>query len=129
MPRARLARRPVTYGDVLLSLAADTQGEQAHVPTPGANTTPLGDAGGLQFTSPLSGRYYAKPGPDQPPFVQVGDIIARGQTVALLEVMKTFNRIAYGGEDLPERVKIVGIGPGDGDDLDEGDAILDLEPA
>jgi acetyl-CoA carboxylase biotin carboxyl carrier protein len=59
----------------------------------------------------------------------VGDVVTRGQTVALLEVMKTFNRLTYGGDHLPERARVVAVHPRDEDDLDEDDAIFDLEPA
>jgi acetyl-CoA carboxylase biotin carboxyl carrier protein len=45
----------------------------------------------------------------------------------LLEVMKTFNRLTYGGDGLPSEAKIASIGPADGDDLNAGDIILELE--
>jgi acetyl-CoA carboxylase biotin carboxyl carrier protein len=49
--------------------------------------------------------------------------------VALLEVMKTFNRVQYGGSGLPERARVLRVVPSDGDDLAAGDAILELEDA
>ena len=52
-----------------------------------------------------------------------------GRTVALLEVMKTFNRIAYGGEGLPARAKVLAVVPTDESDVDEGDVLLLVEPA
>jgi acetyl-CoA carboxylase biotin carboxyl carrier protein len=85
--------------------------------------------GALLFRAPLSGRFYARPGPDQPPFVHAGDEIAEGQTVGLLEVMKTFNRLTYGGEGLPVRARVKAVLPDNEADLDQGDAILELEPA
>jgi len=63
------------------------------------------ESGALVFRTPSSGRYYGRPGPGREPFVKVGDVIAVGQAVALLEVMKTFNRLQYGGEGLPERAR------------------------
>jgi acetyl-CoA carboxylase biotin carboxyl carrier protein len=84
---------------------------------------------GLVFVSPLSGRYYARPAPDKPAFVSVGDVIGAGQTIALLEVMKTFNRITYGGPGLPERARVLAVVPKDEDDLDAGSPILQIEPA
>jgi acetyl-CoA carboxylase biotin carboxyl carrier protein len=86
-------------------------------------------AGALAFKAPSSGRFYARPSPDKPPFVTEGAVIEQGHTVAILEVMKTFNRIAYGGAGLPERAKVVRVVPADGDDLGRGDVILELEPA
>ena len=122
-----LARRPVEFGSVLLSL--DPNAVEGALRDTASIADATAGAGSLRLPSPLSGRYYAKPSPDKPPFVAVGDVLSVGQTVALLEVMKTFNRVTYGGDGLPERAKIVAIVPSDGDDVDEGDPLLDLEPA
>nr|WP_325183284.1 biotin/lipoyl-containing protein [uncultured Oscillibacter sp.] len=40
-------------------------------------------------TAPLVGTFYAAPAPEQPPFVKTGDRVAKGQTVCLIEAMKT----------------------------------------
>jgi acetyl-CoA carboxylase biotin carboxyl carrier protein len=58
----------------------------------------------------------------------VGDEIATGQTVALLEVMKTFNRLAYGGDGLPERARVKAVLVRDEADVEAGAPILELEP-
>ena len=41
--------------------------------------------------------------------------------------MKTFNRITYGGDGLPARARVVRILPADGDDLDGGQPLLEIE--
>ncbi len=43
--------------------------------------------------APLPGTFYRKPAPDQPPFKVEGDAIAAGDTVGLIEVMKTFTPV------------------------------------
>jgi acetyl-CoA carboxylase biotin carboxyl carrier protein len=43
-----------------------------------------------QIQSPLPGTFYRKPAPDQPSFVEDGGSIAVGDTIGLVEVMKTF---------------------------------------
>lgn len=122
----RLSRTPVQWADVMLVLdpEASPQGQAADAAAQAAGA----DEGGLAFVSPLSGRYYARPGPGKPTFVNVGDTIETGQTVALLEVMKTFNRVTYGGDGLPARAKVLATGPTDEDDVDEGDVLLRVEP-
>lgn len=45
------------------------------------------------ITSPIVGTFYAAEAPDVPPFVKVGDIIKKGQTVCILEAMKLMNEI------------------------------------
>lgn len=122
------ARRPVGYGDVLIVLDASADLGAAFAATAAAEEEGGAEAA-LVFRASTSGRFYDRPAPDKPPFVSVGDLVSRGQTVCLLEVMKTFNRVQYGGDDLPERARVVAIRPAGGDDLDAGDVILELEPA
>lgn len=44
-------------------------------------------------TSPMVGVAYLSPEPGAPPFVQLGAKVAVGQTLLLIEAMKTFNQI------------------------------------
>lgn len=118
------ARRPVEYGQLLLVLdpeaAAGVAAEDA------AAAAGPATAEGPVFRAPTSGRFYSRPGPDRPPFVQPGDEIAVGQTVCLLEVMKTFHRVTYGGKGLPERARVQAVVPAEEADLGAGDVILVL---
>ncbi len=43
--------------------------------------------------SPMVGTFYAASSPDAAPFVEVGDVIAEGQTVCVIEAMKLMNEI------------------------------------
>ncbi len=40
--------------------------------------------------SPLPGTFYQKPSPEEEPYKTAGDAVAAGDTVGLIEVMKTF---------------------------------------
>ena len=44
-------------------------------------------------TSPMVGTVYLAPEPDKPPFLRVGDAVAKGQTILIVEAMKTMNPI------------------------------------
>ncbi len=44
-------------------------------------------------TSPMVGTVYLQPEPGAAPFVQVGDRVAEGQTLCIVEAMKTMNQI------------------------------------
>lgn len=44
-------------------------------------------------TSPIIGTFYASPSPDKPPFVKVGDTVAAGDVVCIIESMKLMNEI------------------------------------
>lgn len=46
------------------------------------------------FNSPMVGTFYRSPGPDASAFVDVGDSVKPGQTLCIIEAMKTMNPIA-----------------------------------
>ena len=48
---------------------------------------------GDTIDSPMVGTYYAAPSPDSAPFIKVGDIVKKGQAVAVLEAMKIMNEL------------------------------------
>jgi oxaloacetate decarboxylase alpha subunit len=54
---------------------------------------PASAAGPIRVESPMVGVFYRAPEPGQPPFVEVGDVVAPGQTLCLLEAMKLFNEL------------------------------------
>ncbi|NGM66411.1 acetyl-CoA carboxylase biotin carboxyl carrier protein [Sphingobacterium sp. SGR-19] len=73
----------------------------APVATP-ANTTPVAPASGtpvaessnlITIKSPMIGTFYRAAGPDKPLFVNVGDEIAPGKVLCIVEAMKLFNEI------------------------------------
>ena len=47
----------------------------------------------VEVRAPMSGVFYRKPAPDQPSYVEVGDIVKKKQVLALLETMKVFQKI------------------------------------
>jgi acetyl-CoA carboxylase biotin carboxyl carrier protein len=46
-----------------------------------------------QILSPLPGTFYRRPAPDQPVYKTEGDAISVGDTIGLVEVMKSFNEV------------------------------------
>jgi acetyl-CoA carboxylase biotin carboxyl carrier protein len=116
------ARRPVSYGDVLMHVdAAAAIG--GGIAAPAREDDASRSALGLVFRAPTSGRFYGRPAPDKPPFVVAGADLATGTTICLLEVMKTFHRVTYVGE----RARVTNVLVADGDDVDAGAPLLALE--
>lgn len=115
------ARHAVDFDGVLYTVDPDA--------TIGSAEAPAGDAAqaaaqtGLVFAAPTSGRFYGRPSPDKPAFVEVGATIATGATICLLEVMKTFHRVTYTGD----RVKVTQVLVVEGADVNAGDPLLALE--
>ncbi len=54
---------------------------------------PANDSNLITVKSPMIGTFYRSSGPDKDPFVNVGDSIAVGDTVCIIEAMKLFNEI------------------------------------
>ena len=47
----------------------------------------------ITIKSPIIGTFYRKPAPDKPLFVEVGQSIAEGDVLCIIEAMKLFNEI------------------------------------
>ncbi len=47
----------------------------------------------ITIKSPIIGTFYRKPAPDKPLFVEVGQTIAEGDVLCVIEAMKLFNEI------------------------------------
>ncbi|MEM9917026.1 MAG: acetyl-CoA carboxylase biotin carboxyl carrier protein [Bacteroidota bacterium] len=47
----------------------------------------------VPIKSPIVGTFYRSSSPDKPPYVKVGDQVAVGQVVCIVEAMKLFNEI------------------------------------
>ncbi|MFH0993407.1 MAG: biotin/lipoyl-containing protein [bacterium] len=56
--------------------------------------------------SPLVGPYYSSATPAGEPFVQVGQIVRKGQTVCIIEAMKIMNEIAAPVAGVVERIDV-----------------------
>lgn len=67
----------------------------APAPRPAAATAPAVPAApaGTFLKAPLVGTFYTAPAPGEPPFVQVGDEVNKGQTVCVLEAMKMMSEV------------------------------------
>ena len=58
---------------------------------PTAAEAPAGNYKSLK--APMIGTFYRSNGPDTPAFVQVGDMVEKGQVICIIEAMKLFNEI------------------------------------
>jgi acetyl-CoA carboxylase biotin carboxyl carrier protein len=78
-----------TVAPVAQAAAAAPAAQAAAAPAPAAVDASHPGA----ITSPMVGVAYLSPEPGSPPFVAVGQQVSAGQTVMLIEAMKTFNQI------------------------------------
>ena len=123
-------RDPVEYGQVLLRLVPVEAKELVSGVASEARTTPHNlPEGCLAVTSPTHGMFYQRPRPDAPSYVAVGQLVEEGITLALVEVMKCFSAITYGGEGMPARAEIVEIRAEDASEVQAGQVLFVVKPA
>jgi len=62
-------------------------------PGAGAAAAEAAEKKGHLITSPFVGTFYRNPSPDQPPYVEVGTVVKKGQVLCIVEAMKLMNEI------------------------------------
>ena len=62
-------------------------------PAPAAEATETQAPAGQVVEAPLAGTFYRSPAPGEPPFVKVGDTVAVGDVLCIIESMKMMNRV------------------------------------
>ncbi len=73
-------------------------------------------------TSPMVGTVFRAPEPGAEPFINVGDRVRRGQTLLVIEAMKTFNEIAAPNDGTVSQILVENASP-----VEFGEVLLVLE--
>jgi len=89
--RIKVARNAVAAAPAVY--AAPPPQAQAAVAAPPAAGRSADEVDGEVVKSPMVGTVYLQPEPGAAPFVRVGDMVAEGQTLLIVEAMKTMNPI------------------------------------
>lgn len=76
----------------------------------------------VEVRAPMSGVFYRRSAPDQPPYVEVGDTVKKKQVLALLETMKVFQKVKC-----PVNGKILEIVPQSETPLKDDDLMFIIE--
>ncbi|MCS6798151.1 MAG: hypothetical protein NZ898_06440 [Myxococcota bacterium] len=127
-PRAS-ARVAVDFGAPVVEIAPSPESGAIDAHAVAGERAEPATAGALVVRAPMSGRFYLRPSPGQPPFAAPGAVVERGQPVGLLEVMKTFHRIPFDGVGWPDRARVRRWLVADGEDVAAGARLVELEPA
>ena len=113
---------PVEYGEALLRVAGSRSREAGAGPV-GPEASRAID-GALEIVSPTDGVFYRAAALGATPYVVVGERVITGRPVGLIEVMKTFNPIPFGGAGFPDEAEVVEILATDGQEVRAGQALL-----
>tara|TARA_B100000965_G_scaffold370602_1_gene358855 strand:+ start:435 stop:857 length:423 start_codon:yes stop_codon:yes gene_type:complete len=81
-----------------------------------------GEDEGIRIKSPIIGTAYLAPEPGGKKFIEVGDKIKKGQTVMIVEAMKTMNHVAATNDGVVKKVLV-----NDGQPVEFGQALVLLK--
>ena len=90
----------------------------AHKPS----LTSVKEESGTKITSPIIGTAYLSPEPGAKKFIEVGSRIKKGQTVIIVEAMKTMNHVPSTADGVIKKVLVQ-----DGQAVEFGQTLLILE--
>lgn len=114
--RVRVARQPGTAAPVMHYASPALP----HAAAPAGGESATVHAGAV--TSPMVGTVYLAPEPGATPFIAVGDAVETGQTLFIVEAMKTMNPIAA-----QRSGKVVRILVSDGQPVEFGEPLAIIE--
>ncbi|MBI1197129.1 MAG: acetyl-CoA carboxylase biotin carboxyl carrier protein [Phenylobacterium sp.] len=116
-----LVAAPVQMAAPALAAAPVAAAAPAPAAAPAAEAAPA-PARGDSVTSPMVGTIYLQPNPGAPAFAKVGDTVQAGQTLFIVEAMKTMNPIPA-----PRAGKILEILVEDGQPVEFGEPLAIIE--
>ncbi len=93
-----------------------------YAPTSSPAETPSGGTKRGTVPSPMVGTVYLAPEPEAAPFCKVGDMVSEGQTLLIVEAMKTMNPIPA-----PKAGKVLEICVQDAQPVEFGQALIVIE--
>jgi acetyl-CoA carboxylase biotin carboxyl carrier protein len=117
-----------TFTAAPMQMVAHAPAPAPHNPAPATvaaaapAAAPVERVSGDVVKSPMVGTVYMSPQPGAEPFVKVGDTVAAGQTLMIIEAMKTMNPIPA-----PKGGKIVEILVADGQPVEFGEPLAVIE--
>lgn len=126
--RIRVAREVVTAAPVQYAAPAFAAPALAAAPAAAAPASMPSDPAtivaksGEQVKSPMVGTVYLQASPEAPPFIQPGDKVKKGQTLLIVEAMKTMNPIQSPRDGVVSEILV-----GDAQPVEFGEALVVLE--
>ena len=105
-----------------LKKSLDKNGEQLDTPEIKPNDDNLETENYKSIKSPIIGTAYLAPEPGAKPFVEVGKKIKKGDTVMIVEAMKTMNHVPSTSDGVVKEICVE-----DGEPVEFGQTIIILE--
>ncbi|MFQ6832237.1 acetyl-CoA carboxylase biotin carboxyl carrier protein [Butyricicoccus pullicaecorum] len=90
--RIEAQQAPVTVAAPAVAVAAPAAAAAPQA-QPAAASPVEESFSGTPVEAPLVGIFYSAPAPEEPPFIEVGQQVKKGDTLFIIEAMKTMNEI------------------------------------
>ena len=104
------------------SAGQKSQGINLEKNTTNENLLSTQDSSGIKITSPIIGTAYHAPEPGAKKFVEVGKKIKKGDTIMIVEAMKTMNHVPSSSDGIVKEICVE-----DGQPVEFGQTIIILE--
>jgi acetyl-CoA carboxylase biotin carboxyl carrier protein len=117
-----LTAAPVHYAAAAAPVAMAAAPAPAAAASAPADSAPVERARGDLVNSPMVGTVYLQPQPGAESFVKIGDTVQAGQTMMIIEAMKTMNPIPA-----PKTGRVAEILVGDGQPVEFGEPLAVIE--
>ncbi|MGJ8570323.1 MAG: acetyl-CoA carboxylase biotin carboxyl carrier protein [Hoeflea sp.] len=108
----QVVHAPVAQAQAPAAQPVAAQPAEAAAAKPSVNAVP----------APMVGTVYMSPAPGAKPFVEIGQSVKEGQTILIIEAMKTMNQIPS-----PRSGKVVDIMVADGDPVEFAEPMIVIE--
>lgn len=92
--------------------------------TPDPTPPPQAPKKGTEINSPMVGTFYRAPSPDDPPFIEVGDSVKKGQVVCIVEAMKLMNEIEAEANGVVSEILVQ-----NGEPVEFGQVLIRINPS
>ena len=118
-----------SVGEKVRLVRADHRGEETPAAPPSRVARHADDGAGAAavseraITSPMVGTFHRAPAPGAPTFVEVGDVVERGQVLCIIEAMKMMNEI-----EAELRGRVVKVVVENGRPVEFGEPLFLVEP-
>nr|WP_312161845.1 acetyl-CoA carboxylase biotin carboxyl carrier protein [Brevundimonas diminuta] len=116
-----VAAAPIQYAAAPAPVAQAAPAAAAPLSMPSDPATIVARAG-EEVKSPMVGTAYLQPAPGADPFIKVGDKVKKGQTLVIVEAMKTMNPIQSPRDGVVAEILV-----GDAQPVEFGEALVVLE--
>jgi acetyl-CoA carboxylase biotin carboxyl carrier protein len=114
--KIKVSKNNTSFSNQISSITQDSSSIQEKIKT--SNKA----SGGTEITSPIIGTAYHAPEPGAKKFIEVGKKISKGDTVMIVEAMKTMNHVPSTSDGIVKEICV-----NDGQAVEFGQTIIILE--